>query len=151
MPGVKILEISLPGNSALIAFQPAGKNICSNVHLLTGDFIYYYYFNLQAFVPSTLEKQFQNRPQPWPAQQHPHLYAVALSPEGHSASPFLTAPHGAEWLCRWALTSSLAHFVLGAVCLAVGSLSPLCTPVVSSCHRSGCEPGCARPALPRAP
>lgn len=148
MPAVKILEISLSGNPALIAFQPAGKNICSSVHLLTRDFIYYYYFNLQAFVPSTLEKQFQNRPQPWPAQQRPHLYAAAMSPEGHSASPFFTAPHRAECLCRWALTSSLAHFVFGAVCLAMGSPSPLCTPAVSGCRRSGCEPGCAPPALP---
>lgn len=119
MLAIKILEISLSGNPALIALRPAGKNICSSVHLLTRDFIYYYYFNLQAFVLTTLEKQFQNRPQPWAAQQRPHLYAEALSPEGHSATPFLPAPHRAAQRCRRDLTSSPARFLFPAGCLAV--------------------------------
>lgn len=140
MLAIKILEISLSGNPALIALRPAGKNICSSVHLLTGDFIYYYYFNLQAFVPTTLEKQFQNRPQPWAAQQRPHLYAAALSPEGHSATPFLTAPHRAAQRCRWDLTSSPAHFLFPAGCLTVCSESP--RQAISRGHCSGCR---ARP------
>lgn len=101
MWAIKILEISLSGNPALIALQPAGRNISSSAHLLTRDFIYDYYFNLQAFVTTTLEKQFQNHPQPWLVQQCLHLYATALSLEGHSTTPFLTAPHRAQQLCRW--------------------------------------------------
>lgn len=61
MLAIKILDMSLSGIPALIALRPAGKNVCGSAHLLTRDFMHVcmyvlIYFNVQAFVPTTLEK-----------------------------------------------------------------------------------------------
>lgn len=152
MLAVKILEMSLSATPALIMLWPAGKNICSSTSLLTRDFILFYFFKL-AFVLTAWEKQFQNYPQPWPAQQHPHSYAAALSGERHSATPFLIAPHCGKQLFGLDPPSSPGHFVFQAVCLTACSQSFLWKPVIFGCHCSPArpEPGCACTALPRAP
>lgn len=129
-----MLEMSLSGNPALIALPPAGKNICSSAHLLTRDFIYLF-FNLQTFVPTTLQKQFQNCPQAWLAQQHPHLYAAAVPSKKALCNP---APNCSPlWRAAMQIKSHIPFCTFcffGCLCLQ----SRLGMPVIFGCHCSPC-------------